>query len=78
MARGSLARYVFVRGFLQFGLLAAALYVLVIFLWPGGTFETHHLKIALTLPVMGLAWGFVMYFFDRWRFRDQENRGSRE
>lgn len=75
MAHPSLVRYVLVRGFLQFGLLSAALYVLVIVFWKGGTLEAHHLKSVLAFPLAGLAWGLAMYFFDKWRFRDQRGRG---
>jgi len=67
MERTNLARYIFVRGFLKFGFLAAALYVIVIFVWPGRSFAPHDLKIALAFPIAGLAWGFIMYFVDKRR-----------
>lgn len=65
MTHTNLAYYIFVRGFLQFGLLAATTYVLIILLWPGRTFAAYDLKIALAFPMAGLFWGFVMYFVDR-------------
>jgi hypothetical protein len=71
MKRNGFLHYVIVRGFFQFGLLAAALYVSTVLLWPGRPFLGHDLKIALACPAVGLLWGAVMYLVDLWKSKKQ-------
>jgi hypothetical protein len=75
MKRDSLAYYVFVRGLVQFGLLAILLYVAVVLLWPGRSFGSHDVDIVIGWPIVGLLWGLAMYFLDKRKRRGQS--GSR-
>jgi len=64
MTQPSIAYFIFVRGMLQFGFLAAAIYVLLNVAMDG-TFLSVRWAIVIGFPLIGLLWGFFMWMVDR-------------
>lgn len=67
MTKSSLAYYVLVRGFLQFGVLAAAVYVFLNVLMDGPSLATLQWGIVLGAPVFGLFWGLLLWWLEQRR-----------
>lgn len=67
MAKSSVAYFVLVRGFLQFGILAAAVYVLLNVLMNGSSLSTVQWGIVIGFPVFGLLWGLLIWWHEQKR-----------
>ncbi len=69
MRHNTLWHYMLVRGALQFGLIAAGLFLglMVFWAWPDGTVRSDPLYLAICAPFFGAGLGFTMYLLDRWR-----------
>jgi hypothetical protein len=69
MEKSTLKYYVFVRGCLQFGIVAAGLFLglTTIAAWPNVSLTVNHLLIALYAPLFGMVMGLAMYYIDKKR-----------
>ena len=65
MTKSSLAYFVLVRGFLQFGILASVIYVLLNVLMDGPSLSTVRWGIVIAFPVFGLLWGLLMWWLEQ-------------
>lgn len=53
------------RGFLQFGILAAAIYVLLNVLMDGPSLSSVRWGIVIGFPVFGLLWGLLIWWYEQ-------------
>lgn len=67
MTKSSVAYFVLVRGFLQFGILAAVIYVLLNVLMDGTSLSTVRWGIVIGFPVFGLLWGLLIWWYEQRR-----------
>jgi hypothetical protein len=67
MTKSSVAYFVLVRGLLQFGVLAAVIYLLLNALMGGASFATVQWGIVVGFPVFGLVWGLLMWWYEQRR-----------
>lgn len=65
MTKTSLTYFVLVRGLFQFGVLAAALYVLLNVLMDGPSLATLRWGIVFSFPVFGLFLGLLMWWLEQ-------------
>lgn len=65
MTKASLSYFVLVRGFLQFGILAAVIYVLLNILMDGTSLSTIRWGIVIGFPVFGLLWGLLIWWYEQ-------------
>lgn len=63
----SVAYFVLVRGFLQFGILAAVIYVLLNILMDGTSLGSVRWGIVIGFPVFGLLWGLLIWWYEQRR-----------
>ena len=59
--------FVLIRGCLQFGVLASAIYVLLHVLIEDVSISTLRWGIVIGFPVFGLLWGGILWWFERSR-----------
>jgi hypothetical protein len=67
MAKSSVAYFVLVRGLLQFGILAAVVYVLLNVLMNGSSLSTVRWGIVIGFPLFGLLWGLLIWWYEQKR-----------
>jgi Ni/Fe-hydrogenase subunit HybB-like protein len=67
MTKASLSYFVLVRGLLQFGILAAVVYVLLNVLMNGSSLSTVKWGIVIGFPVFGLLWGLLIWWYEQKR-----------
>ena len=67
MPRSSLTYFVLVRGFLQFGILAAVVYVLLNLFVEGSSLSTVRWGIVIGFPLVGLLWGAFIWWVEQRR-----------
>ena len=65
MTKPSLAYFVLVRGLLQFGVLAAVIYLLLTILMEGASLGSIRWGIVIGFPVFGLLWGLLMWWYEQ-------------
>jgi len=65
MTKSSLAHFVLVRGCLQFGVLAAVIYVLLNILMDGTSLSGVRWGIVIGFPVVGLLWGLLIWWYEQ-------------
>jgi len=65
MTKSSVAYFVLVRGLLQFGILAAVIYVLLNVLMDGTSLSTVRWGIVIGFPVFGLLWGLLIWWYEQ-------------
>jgi len=70
MTKASLSYFVLVRGFLQFGILAAGIYVLLSVFTEGTSLSAVRWGIVVGFPVFGLLWGLLIWWYE------QRNKGN--
>jgi hypothetical protein len=71
MKRNDFSYYIWIRGFLQFGLISAALFLLfsLIANWPSLTVGLNYVLVVIAAPIFGLLLGALMYYWDKKRGR---------
>ena len=67
MTKSSIGYFLLVRGLLQFGVLAALIYLLLTILMDGASLGTVRWGIVLGFPVFGLIWGLLMWWYEQRR-----------